>query len=457
MTLLLVGAALAVAGVVAIARLNQHQQYRGFLAAGDAALADGQPYLAVEAFSGALALRGDSMVAHYRRGEAYAALGQRIQAERDLRQAIQLAPDAPEPLEALGRLFDRQGRSGVAADWYEQATARLHDSDPRLLYALALARYRSGALPQAHDAARRAVAAGDSLAETHYLLGLVAHDLGSTREALGALEQAVRLRPTFADARQELARLYRELGRPDDESAQLQALAEQEATLDRHLALIGAHLRARQPTEALDVLAAAERIAPGDSRVALAEGRVHLALAEAGDPDAVPAALAALERALGGTARRSEGLALYGRALYLSGDTPAAEQMLAEAVRTSPVDPMAYGYLADAAERLGHHLAARDALVRLDALEGDTAAADVRLDRARRIGRLSLAGGDPVGAVRYLSLVTRAGDNSASTLALLAQAYWACGQHDDARQTVGAGLLAAPDDPHLRRLERTFR
>jgi tetratricopeptide (TPR) repeat protein len=267
---LLLGALLAVAGVVALQRLNQDRQYRGLLADGDAALAAGHPYLAVEAFSGALAIRADSMVAHYRRGEAYAALGQALQAERDLREARRLAPDAPEPLEALGRLHDRRGDYAVAADWYTQAAERLHDTDARLLYALALARYRVGSLPAAYDAARRALAIDDTLAEAHYLFGLVAHDLQNRREAIAALEQAVRLRPALVAARQELANLYREDGRIDDEATQLRALVAHDGQLDRHLILAMAQMRTGQHAAALDTLATAEAAAPGDSRVALA-------------------------------------------------------------------------------------------------------------------------------------------------------------------------------------------
>ena len=73
---------------------------------------------------------------------------------------------------------------------------------------------------------------------------------------------------------------------------------------------------------------------------------------------------------------------LYGRALFLSGKEPEAERILSEAVATSPVSTEAFGFLADAAERLGHTGVARDALVNLDVLEGDTAVAAARLDRA---------------------------------------------------------------------------
>jgi tetratricopeptide (TPR) repeat protein len=456
--ILMAGGLLALGGVVALERLNEDRLYRSLLADGDAAMAARQPYLAVEAFSGALTIRDTSMVAHYRRGEAYAALGQALQAERDLREARRLAPDAPEPLQALGRLYDRRGDFAAAADWYTQASERLHDTDARLLYALALARYRNGALPAALDAARRATARDHSLAEAHYLMGLVAHDLGNSRASIAALEQAVRLRPSFAEARQELAALYREGGRTTDETAQLRALVALEAGVDRQIALATAQARTGQYEAALETLYAAEVTTPGDSRLALAIGRVHLALAEStGDDAATGAALEALERALGGTARRSEGLALYGRALHLSGDAAGAERLLEEAIRTSPVDPAAFGYLADAAERLGHPLPARDALLSLEALEGNASMPDVRRARAYRIGALSLEGRDAPVAVRYLTLATAGGKPSASALGLLAQALWLDGRTEDARATLAEALALSSDDAALRRLQRTIR
>lgn len=454
--LLLVAAATAIAGVVVIDRLNDDRQYRGFLASGDAALAAGHPYLAVEAFSGALAVRRDSVAAHYRRGEAYAALGQLSPAERDLREARRLAPDAPEPLEALGRLSDRRGDHSAAADWYTLAAERLHDTDARLLYALALARYRTGALPAARDAARRAAAVDDRLAEAHYLSGLIARDLGATQDAVSALEQAVRRRPSLAAAREELAAVYGELGRTDARTAQLQALAAQETQIDRHLALALAHLDAGRHEAALGVLASAEELAPGDSRIALAVGRIHLAQAEGGDTSALPAAIAALERALGGTARRSEGLALYGRALHLSGDAAHAERLLDDAIRTTPVDPRAFGYLADAAETLQHWDVARDALLSLERLEGGTTSPDRRRARARRIGSLSFETGDVDSAARYLATAIDAGDHSVDTASLLVRSLVVVGRIDEARSRLNEARSRHSEDEALRRLEQTL-
>jgi tetratricopeptide (TPR) repeat protein len=456
--LLFSGVVLAVAGMTAIQRLNDDRHYRHLLADGDRALAAHRPYVAVEAFSGALALRPDSMVAHFRRGEAYAEEGQHTQALRDLREATRLAPDAPEPLEALGRLYEDRGDHAAAAEWYAQAADRLQDSNARLLYALALARYRSGSPAAARDAARRTIARDDGMAEAHYLLGLVSRDAGQPREAMAALEHAVRLRPSFTAAREELAALYRERGRPEDEAGQLRALVDLNGHLDRHIALAMAELRAGRHEDALATLAAVDRPSDPDSRVTLALGRVYLGMAETtGDKPAIARAQLALERALGGTIRRSEGLALYGRALFLAGDLARAERLLQDAIRTSPVEPEAFDYLADVAETLDHPRVARDALLSLDALEGDTVSPSIRAARARRIGALSLAAEDPAVSVRFLTFATETGHDDGPTLGLLARALWNNGDQDAARQTLTRALALAPGDDGLRRLTRTFR
>jgi tetratricopeptide (TPR) repeat protein len=450
---------LAAAGAVFIQRLNQQAQYKRLLDDGERALRAGQSYAAIEAFSGALALRPASMVAFYRRGEAYAAQDQDERGILDLHEARRLAPDAPEPLEALGRIYDRKGDPAEAAEWFGQAADRLKDADPTLLYTLALARYRSGSPAAARDPLRRALARNDSMAEAHYLLGLVYRDAQQPDEALAALERAVRLAPSLLAAREELADLYRERGREADEARELGALASLDQQLDRQIALAMAHMRAGRYVDALDALKRPDAASAGDSRVALAVGRVYLARAEHTSDRAgsVALALTSLERALGGTARRSEGLALFARGLYLSGNYAGAERLLREATATSPIDTEAFAFLADAAERVSDPETARDALVNLDALEGDTASASVRAARARRIGGLAVEAGDGQTGVEYLTIAVRAGHNDAPTLGLLARAQWEIGDRAKARQTLGQALALDARDRDLRRLSRVIK
>ncbi|MCC7008907.1 MAG: tetratricopeptide repeat protein [Acidobacteria bacterium] len=458
LAVILASTAAVVAVVLLVQHLEREREYRRLLAEGEAALADGRSAVAIELFSGALALRPSSMPAYYRRGEAYRAQGFDEQAVRDLREAARLAPTAAQPLIALGAVYDQRSEPAAAAEWYGRAAMRLKDEDPALLYAWALALYRTGAPAAAREPLQRALARNDGMAEAHYLLGLVYRDAGDLAQAAASLEHAIRLAPPLVAAREELADLYRERGQPADEMAQLHALAALDAQVDRRLALGLARARAGEFDEALATLDAAAAEAPNDSRVWLAIGRVRLGQAEHGhDRHAVTAALATLERALAGSARRSEGLALFGRALFLSGDTSGAERILAEAVATSPVDPEAFAFLADAAERNGHAGVARRALVDLDALDGDTVPAAVRVARARRIGALSLEAGDPRHALAALTEAANASPSDPDTLGLLARARWLTGDADGARAALREALALDAADPALRTLSRTIR
>jgi predicted Zn-dependent protease len=175
---------------------------------------------------------------------------------------------------------------------------------------------------------------------------------------------------------------------------------------------------------------------------------------QAGERGAVAPALAALEKALAGSPRRGEGLALLGRALTISGEYAHAERVLRDAVAAAPVDPEAFGYLANASEALAHFAGARDALMTLDALQGDTASTETRAARAARIGALSLRANDPGIAADYLSQAIAAGRNDPQLFALLAQARWHTGDKEGALEALRRGLRTAPANPELLRLNR---
>ncbi len=449
--------AVVAAAVAFGSRLNQDRHYREALAAGERALAAGQPYAAVEQFSGALALHPGSMAAYFLRASAYRASHRDDEAVRDLREAVRLAPDALQPLIALGDLYHDAGDPARAVDYYDQA-ARLNDRDPRLLYKLALARYQAGAPTEAIEPLTRAIARNDSLGEAEYLLGLVYRDSGDPTRATAALEQAVKVTPTLIPAREELVDLYGAQQRPLDEMRQLQALAHLDPGVRRTTAIALAQARGNQFDAALATLHEAGGLEAASSSVQLALGRVYLARAERGsNPAAARNALAVLERALGGSARRSEGLALFGRALYLGGDALGAERLLQEAVSTSPVDAEAFSYLADAAERRSHWLDARDALLNLAALQGEAVDMADRSARWRRIGLLSVRGGEPAVAVPYLVRAVANGYEDAATLAGLAEAQWRSGQHGVALESLARARTLDAADPEVLRVYKEVR
>ena len=95
-------AAAAVVVALAYTAAARDRSYRAYLSQGAAALADDQTFGAIEAYSGAIALQPDSMLAHLRRGEAYQRRNELEAATNDFRRAADLDPSATHPLEALG-------------------------------------------------------------------------------------------------------------------------------------------------------------------------------------------------------------------------------------------------------------------------------------------------------------------------------------------------------------------
>src|SRR5262245_52705153 len=95
-------AALVAGGVLAWTTIRQDREFQRLIAAGDLALAEDQTSVAIEAFSGAIALKSDSMLAYLKRGDTYRRRGELAAALRDLREAAALEPTAPRPAELLG-------------------------------------------------------------------------------------------------------------------------------------------------------------------------------------------------------------------------------------------------------------------------------------------------------------------------------------------------------------------
>src|SRR3954471_4368430 len=127
---------LAIGGVSAYQAAARQHEYAAFLTRGDAALRDDQAFNAIEAYSGAIALRPDSMLAYLRRGQTYQRRGDRgdlERAARDFRTAARLAPTAPRPLEALGDVLFQSQQYARAAATYERFV-RLDDRSARVDY-----------------------------------------------------------------------------------------------------------------------------------------------------------------------------------------------------------------------------------------------------------------------------------------------------------------------------------
>jgi len=438
---------LAAAAVYGYTASERERTYRQFLATGDAALARDNTFAAIEAFSGAIALKPDSMIGYLKRGQTYRRRGEFVAAIRDLRRASDIDPSATGPLEEPGDAYlaDTPHRYLAAAEKYA-AYVKLDNRAQRVLYKLAYARYNAGQIVDAIDALHSAIALDDKFAEAFYLLGLCERDVQHPDAARAALEQSITLQPALFHAREQLADLDRASGRAERRLEQLKALSVLDPGPAREVALGLEYARAGQSELAVLTLGRATERYPEYPYAYVALGRVWLEIAQArSDRVALTKALGALEGAVG-TDDNSEALTLFGRALLLLPDTETAERMLREATEKRPVDPLAFYYLAEAAERQTHYAVARRALLDYAALRGDETEAWRRARQEARLGDLSLRLNEPAAAAAYF---LRAADDNPSDAALLARAadaQYRAGDADAARATITNALAKDPEN-----------
>lgn len=466
-TLAVFACAAAVYGYTAARR---ERTFRALVERGDAALARDDTFAAIESFSGAIALKDGSMLGYLKRGEAYRRRQQldtgakdsrqvpkfdpvADAAMRDLRRAAEIDPLAPRPRELLGDVNYALLRYDRAVEQY-QRYIELDDRSPRVLYKLALAQYSAGRPRPAVSALQKAVVIDDRFAEAYYLLGLCFRDLQKRSDSLRALETSVRLAPAMIHGREELADLYGRIGRVDDRIGQLEALLGLDPGPSRQVALGVAYARAGQFDRAITTLGHAAERYPDHAYTYVALGRVWLEKAQQ-HPDRVDLskALGALQEAVGSD-NSSEALMLFGRALLLSQNVELAEAVLQQASEKLPADPLAFYYLADAAERRGHYDAARRALLGYHALQGDDRDPRRRGAMAVRMGDLSMRTGDSVGAAVWYQQAIDATGADDSLLLRAAEADFANGAFDSARATAQKVL---EKDPANRAAEALLR
>jgi tetratricopeptide (TPR) repeat protein len=370
--------AIGLAGAVLAGQVAARQrEYRALVVRGDDALGKDETFDAIEAYSGAIALRPDSMLAYLRRGETYrrrADRGDLEAAARDFRRAASLDHFATRPLEELGDVTYQLQRYDRAVDAYERSM-RIDDRAARICYKLALARYRNGDIDGALAALDQTVRLDDRIADAYCLMGICLREKGRTTAALGALQQAVALSPALIPAREELADIFAAVDRRPDHLEQLQLLA----SLDRDhaaraIAVALAHARARRFDAAVTTLGGALERGLDDVAIDQALGQIWLESAQVrGDRVDLSKAREALERAAASPGATSEILMLSGRAALEDGDVETAERRLDDAIGRFPIEPGALLLFASIAERRNHFDNARRALLEYEALVVDDA------------------------------------------------------------------------------------
>jgi len=354
---------------------QREASYWRFVEQGDAALARDDSSAAIEAFSVAISRKGDSMAAHLKRGEAYRRRREFDAALRDLGRAAEIHPLAVHPRELLGDVryamatstgSGSQASFARAAERYRESVA-LDNASPRLQYKLGLAACRAGQLPEGITAVREAIRLDPQMAEAYYVLGLCQRAAQQPEQAVRSLERAATLAPTLLAVREELADLYRALRRHDAALTHLETLVALQPGAARERALGLGYARAAHFERAVAQLAHVAQRYPGEAATYVALGRLWLERAADGGRVELSKALEALERGVDDESG-SEAMTLLGRALLLAGDPRRAEQVLQQAAVRFPVEPTAFLYLAEAAQRRGHPVVAHRALLGYAAL-----------------------------------------------------------------------------------------
>lgn len=396
LVLLLIAA--GVAAALGASAYASDQEFERLIAAGDRAMAAEQPAAAIEAYSGAIALKADAMLGYLKRGQAYLARSEWQRALRDLDQATRLDATAPLPLELLGDANEALGRHDRAIRSYE-ARLGLDDRSASVQYRLGLARYRAGDVSGALRPVRQAIVLDKDRAEAHYLLGLCLRDTGEASAARDAFERASKLAPGLTAPRDALAALYEARGDSRRALDELGALVTLEpGRPERLVALALATARAGRRDAAHQILARLVERFPDSAQGYAAIGHLWLEDAERGDRAALARAVEALTDAAAHPDADGAALTDLGRAAMLSGDNDAAERALRQAIAHLPVPPVAYRYLSALAARKQQWTAARDHLVRYATLAGDR---EPLPGVAEEIGALSERIGDTATAARW--------------------------------------------------------
>ena len=445
-----------VVGVLAFGALTNERDYERLITEGDAAMSADRPFQAIEAYSGAIVRKPDSMLAHYKRGAVYQSQNQLEAALRDFRSAADLDPSNLRAIESLGDVNVAQGKHDRAIERYETYIG-LDDRNPRVLYKLGLALYRDGRVKDAIAPLQKALSIEPAIGEAYYVLGLVQRDLDQLANARKSLAEAARRSPgSQTSAREALAGVYLIEGDYSKAINELEVLAGLEPSrADRIIAVGLAQARAGREDAAVVTLGKAlERFADAP-QVYAAIGHVWLSQAQRkGDRVALNKAIEALGRAAARADATSDTYAELGHAFLLAGDRPGAERALRQAVARLPVPPDAYLQLADVTGRDGRIQDARDALLKYATLIGDEKPLAAV---ATQIGDYSVRLGDAALAVRWFD---RAIDEAGPTAALqikLAEAAWRAGDVARAHQVIDEGLASEPDNRSLQQLKRRIK
>ncbi|MEW6246276.1 MAG: tetratricopeptide repeat protein [Nitrospirota bacterium] len=151
--------------------------------------------------------------------------GRLQEAEHAYRLVLQMSPEHPEALHALGLLAYRVGKLDLAGELLGRAVQQHHDH-PLYCFNFGVVLQRAGRFEEAISAYQRAISAKPEYVEALTNLGNVYKELGQLARAEQAYRKALRVNPSYADAYNNLGAVLKEQGLVDQAiDAYRQALA----------------------------------------------------------------------------------------------------------------------------------------------------------------------------------------------------------------------------------------
>jgi tetratricopeptide (TPR) repeat protein len=347
----------------------------------------------------------------------------RIEAEDNLRRAIELAPDDPLGHEALGALLERENRTAEALESHHRSAVLFADADR---------------IPEALAAVDRALKLAPEDIRGLTLKSDLLRVLRRPMEALELADRVLAHEPTAVVLRTKGASLAA-LGRFDEAIE----------ALDRALALEPGHIVALcvrgevlrvlgRYDEAIDSLDNALALAPGDPPALASKGAALFALGRLDD------ALRALSQARDASPQNTFTLAYLGEVLRHQERYEDALQALDEALGAEPDDATTLGTKGQVLAALGR---SDEAIVALErAVEVDPGVDWARAD----LGRLLAQTGRLEDALTTWNAFLARHPNDSAVLAHKGETLRQLGRFDEALEALDLALTYGPETSEAR-------
>jgi tetratricopeptide (TPR) repeat protein len=162
----------------------------------------------------ALRLSPDFVGAHNNLASTLVLAGRMPEAVEHYSRSLEVEPENPDTLSGLGSVLAATGRGSEAREYFERALA-LNPDHAAAHYGVALELVNEKKSDEALEHLRRALVADSNLAEAHYAIGGIEAARGELRQAANEYTAAVRLRPSFDRAWNNLGVMMMQLGETD--------------------------------------------------------------------------------------------------------------------------------------------------------------------------------------------------------------------------------------------------